>query len=27
MIQDRALNKSNVVSTPDFTLDMISVDP
>lgn len=27
MIQDRALNKSNVVSTPDFTLDMISVEP
>ena len=27
MIQDRALNKSNVVSTPDFTLDMIRVEP
>ena len=27
MIQDRALNKSNVVSTPDFTLDMIQVEP
>jgi len=27
MIQDRALNKSNVVSTPDFTLEMIRVDP
>ena len=27
MIQDRALNKSNVVSTPDFTLDMITVEP
>lgn len=27
MIQDRALNKSNVVTTPDFTLDMIRVDP
>jgi len=27
MIQDRALNKYNVVSTPDFTLDMIQVEP
>ena len=27
MIQDRALNKSNVVSSPDFTLEMIRVDP
>jgi hypothetical protein len=27
MIQDRALNKSNSVTSPDFTLDMITVDP
>jgi len=27
MIQDRALNKSNVVTSPDFTLEMIRVDP
>jgi hypothetical protein len=26
-IQDRSLNKSNVVSTPDFTLEMIRVEP
>ena len=27
MIQDRALNKSNVVESGDFTLEMIRVDP